>query len=116
MSTMILDRPMFRTAPVRRSQVRLTHRGRVVVLLAALLLAFVVGVLVAAGSVATQEPGTPEPTRIMTVGTGDTLWAIAADLTPAGGDVRDTMEQIERLNALESGMLVAGQRIVVPAR
>ena len=70
---------------------RLTRRGRVVVLLTALLLAFAVGVLVAATSVATQEPGTPAPTKVMTVGTGDTLWDIAADLTPAGGDVRETM-------------------------
>ena len=62
-----------------------------------------------------SEAGTPEPTRVVTVGTGDTLWAIAADLAD-DGDVRAMMTQIERLNALESGMLSAGQRLVVPPR
>jgi LysM repeat protein len=119
MSTMTLDtmfQPTAFRAPARRSQVRLTRRGRVVVLLAALVLAFVVGVLVAAASVATQEPGTAEPTKILTVGSGDTLWDIAADITPAGGDVRETMADIEALNALDSSALQAGQRLVVPAR
>jgi hypothetical protein len=106
------------TRPVRgatRTGVRLTRRGRLVVLAAALVIAFAVGVFVtAAGSVATQEPGTPEPTRIVQVGSGETLWGIAAELDD-DGDVRAMMERIERLNALESSVLQAGQRLVVPA-
>ena len=90
---------------------RLTRRGRVVVVVAALLVAFAIGVFVtAAGSVATQQPGTPEPTKIVQVGTGDTLWDIAADLAD-DGDVRAMMEQIKQLNALDSGDLQAGQRL-----
>ena len=78
-------------------------------------MAFAIGVFVtAAGSVATQEPGTPEPTRIVQVGSGDTLWGIAAELAD-DGDVRAMMEQIERLNALDTTVLQAGQRLVVPA-
>ena len=99
-----------------RSAVRLTRRGRVVVVVvAALLVAFAIGVFVtAAGSVATQQPGTPEPTKIVQVGTGDTLWDIAASLAD-DGDVRAVMEEIKQLNALDSGVLQAGQRLVVPA-
>ncbi len=98
-----------------RSVVRLTRRGRVVVVVAALLVAFAIGVFVtAAGSVATQRPGSPEPTRIVQVGTGDTLWDIAADLAD-DGDVRAVIEEIKHLNALDSGVLQAGQRLVVPA-
>jgi len=115
MTTMTLD-TLFdspRLPRVSRSAVRLTRRGRVVV--AALLVAFAVGVFVtAAGSVATQQPGTPEPTRIVQVGSGDTLWGIASELAD-GGDVRSKMEEIKQLNALESGDLQAGQRLVVPA-
>lgn len=119
MSTMTLDTMFLPTAPARiakaHSTVRLTRRGRLVVLLAALLVAFAIGVFVtAAGSVATQRPGSPEPTRIVQVGTGDTLWAIAADLAD-DGDVRAVMEEIKQLNALDSGVLQAGQRLVVPA-
>ncbi len=98
-----------------RSTLRLTRRGRIVVVIAALLVAFAIGVFVtAAGSVATQQPGSPEPTRIVQVGTGDTLWDIAAGLA-ADGDVRAVMEEIKQLNALDSGVLQAGQRLVVPA-
>jgi hypothetical protein len=99
----------------RRSQVRLTRRGRLVVFLFSLVLAFAIGILVAAGSVATGEAGTPEPTKIVTVGSGDTLWGIASDLAE-DGEVQAMMQRIERLNALDSGMLAAGQRLVVPAR
>jgi Tfp pilus assembly protein FimV len=127
MTTMTLDRPFLDTAFLDaqfpsavqvtrpRSVVRLTRRGRVVVVVAALLVAFAIGVFVtAAGSVATQRPGSPEPTRIVQVGTGDTLWDIAAGLAD-DGDVRAVMEEIKQLNALDSGVLQAGQRLVVPA-
>jgi Tfp pilus assembly protein FimV len=115
MTTMTLD-TMFTAAPLpARSAVRLTRRGRLVVVVAALLVAFAIGVFVtAAGSVATQQPGTPAPTKIVQVGTGDTLWDIAASLAD-DGDVRAVMEEIKQLNALDSGVLQAGQRLVVPA-
>ncbi len=119
MSTMTLD-TMFRPSqPTRvthpRPNVRLTQRGRLVVVVAALLVAFAIGVFVtAAGSVATQQPGSPEPTRIVQVGSGDTLWGIAAELAD-DGEVRAMMEQIERLNALDTTVLYSGQRLVVPA-
>ena len=100
----------------RPSTVRLTRRGRVTVLLLGLALALAGGIFLGAGSVATERPGTPEPTRIVQVGTGDTLWAIAADAAAATGedDVRAMVDRIERLNALESGMVLAGQRLRVP--
>jgi LysM domain len=94
-------------------QVRLTRRGRLVVLATALLAVLAVGVFLASGSVATDQPGTPEPTRVIRVDTGQTLWDIAADLAD-DGDVRAMVDHIEHLNALDSGMLVAGQRLVVP--
>ena len=115
MSTMTIDQTFHR--PVRRgaaqSSVRLTRRGRLVVLTVAVLAILVVGLLVASGSVATGEAGTPEPTRVVMVGSGETLWGIAADLAD-DGDVRSMIDRIEKLNALDSGMVVAGQRLLVP--
>ncbi|GAB2449203.1 hypothetical protein GCM10027062_33090 [Nocardioides hungaricus] len=99
------------TTPI--TAVRLTRRGRLVVLAVALVAVLAVGLLLASGSVATDEPGTPEPTRVVLVGAGDTLWEIAAGLAD-DGDVRAMIDRIERLNALESGMVVAGQQLVVP--
>jgi len=119
MSTMTLDTMFGPTTPMRLSRssstLRLTRRGRVVVVVAALLVAFAIGVFVtAAGSVATQRPGTAEPTKIVQVGSGDTLWDIASPLAD-DGDVRAAMEEIKQLNALDSADLQVGQRLVVPA-
>ena len=110
------SRPAARRATRPTATVRLTRRGRVVVLLAGLVLALVVGVFLGAGSVATERPGTPEPTRIVQVGAGDTLWGIAADAAAATGedDVRAMIDRIQRLNALDSGGVLAGQRLRVP--
>jgi len=118
MTTMTLD-TMFvpSTTPTARPRtaVRLTRRGRLVVVVAALLVAFAVGVFVtAAGSVATQHPGQPEPTKIVQVSPGDTLWDISSRLAD-DGQVPAMMEKIERLNALDSVDVQAGQRLVVPA-
>jgi hypothetical protein len=110
MSTMTISPHTPRTT---RGHVRLTRRGRLVVLAFALLAVLTVGVLLASGSVATDRPGTPEPTRVITVDAGQTLWDIAAGLAD-DGDVRSMVDHIEHLNALDSGMLVAGQRLVVP--
>ncbi len=104
-----------RVSPVRVSPVRLTRRGRLVVFTASLLL--VLGVaftLLGGASVATEQAGTPESTTVVTVAAGDTLWDIAAGLADDGG-TRAMVTRIERLNALDSAMLYAGQRIRVPA-
>lgn len=103
-------RPTTRPA---QGQLRLTRRGRLVVFLTALTIVLLAGVFLGAGSVATEEAGTPEPTRIVMVEPGDTLWGIAAEASQ-GGDVRDTMHEIERLNALDSVALDAGQKLRVP--
>ena len=66
------------------------------------------------GSVATEQAGTPEPTRVVMVAPGDTLYDIAAEATPADGDVAAMVERIQRLNALDSGMLAAGQELRIP--
>ncbi len=101
------------TPMVRPGAIRLTRRGRLVVLAIAVLAILAVGFVLAGGSVATDEPGTPEPTRVVMVGSGDTLWDIAAGLSD-DGDVRAMVDRIQRLNALDSGMVVAGQRLLVP--
>jgi Tfp pilus assembly protein FimV len=97
-----------------RSTVRLTRRGRLVVFFAALSVVLMAGFFLGAGSVATGEAGTPAPTTTVMVEPGDTLWGIAAEASD-GGDVRETMREIERLNALESVALNAGQKLRVPA-
>ena len=114
MSTMTIDQ-MFAGRPAARPRgsVRLTRRGQVVVVLLTLLVALTVSVVLAAASTATDEAGTPEPTRVVLVGPGDTLWDIASAVAE-GGDVRAAMEHIEDLNALDTAALQSGQRLLVP--
>ena len=93
--------------------VRLTRRGRLAVLVAALLVVLAAGVAFGAGSVATGEAGTPEPTRVVMVDSGQTLWGIA-DEAAGDGNTQEMVNRIERLNALDSSMVTAGQELRVP--
>ncbi len=115
MSTMTIDQMMSSHPVPARPSVRLTRRGRLVVFLGTLMLVLLLGIVWGTGSVATEAAGTPEPTRVVMVGPGDTLYDLAAEATPAGGDVAAMVERIQRLNALDSGMLVAGQQLRIPA-
>ena len=116
MSTLSIS-PSFTAAPraARAPQVgvRLTRRCRLVVFLAALALLLAAAFSLGSVAVGSETPGQAESTEIVMVGTGDTLWGIAAELN-ADGDVRTTMEEIERLNALDSAVLYAGQKLRVP--
>jgi LysM repeat protein len=49
------------------------------------------------------------------VGSGDTLWGIAASVTQPGGDTRTTVQAIREINDLESTTIRPGQVIDVPA-
>ena len=112
MSTLSLA-PVF-TAPVQlRSRVRLTRRGRLVVFLTSLFVALAVAFALAGGAVGTDSAGEQVPTEIVQVAPGDTLWGIASEIA-TDGDVRSMMTEIERLNALESAGLSAGQKLRVP--
>ncbi len=92
---------------------RLTRRGRLAVLTLALLAVLAIGILWSSGSVATERAGVSEPTQTVMVASGDTLWAIASEAA-GDGDVRDMVQRIQQLNALDSGALRAGQRLAVP--
>lgn len=102
-------------APQRRaSPVRLTRRGRLVMTLV-LLVAFLAGGVVAAGDLASAgtEPGAAATATRITVQPGDTLWSIAEQEAP-GTDPRDTVEDILRLNHLDSVAVEAGSVLLLP--
>ena len=96
------------------ASVRLTRRGRLVVLTA--LLALLVGsvVLAMAPATATSERGDNVVAERVTVQPGDTLWVIAERVRP-NADPRATIARIKQMNALTSGEAKAGQVLLVPA-
>ena len=107
------QRPALHVVPAPATgagHLRLTQRGRIVVVLAGLALALLLGIVLAASVAATSQP---LQTRSLQVGPGDTLWGIAAAV-PGTGDVRDTMAEIKQLNHLTSSGLAAGQVLRVP--
>lgn len=114
MSTIALHPTATRPHAQARPQLQLTRRGRFVVFLAATVLVLLVAVFLGAASVATDDSGPTTETRVVMVGEGDTLWNIAADLAD-DGEVREMVDQIKRINALDSSALQAGQEIHVPA-
>lgn len=113
MSTLSLAPVFVPAARPARSSVRLTRRGRLLVFLTSLFIALAAAFVLAGGAVGTDEAGQPETTEIVQVAPGDTLWGIASEIA-VDGDVRGVMNDIERLNALESTGLAAGQKLRVP--
>ena len=58
----------------------------------------------------------PDPSAVYsyTVQPGDTLWSYASAITPDGGDVRDTIDDLISLNHLDGVSLQVGQQLKVP--
>jgi hypothetical protein len=97
---------------VRPAPVRLTRRGRVVVVLFLSTLLVVGGWLVSrsvANAATTHEP----PAASVVAKPGDTLWSIAVRARP-NTDPRITVDQIMAANRLGSPVLQPGQRVVLP--
>lgn len=94
--------------------VRLTRRGKAVILTLAVVAISVLAVVFGPSSTATSEAGVPEQTTVVTVLPGHTLWQIAAAANP-DGDIRSTVDEIVELNALpNASALQMGAEIVVP--
>src|SRR4051794_39582674 len=91
--------------------VRLTRRGRLVVVLAFLVLLVAGFSFGMAGQAA--GPHTPGVARTVTVQPGESLWQVATRVAP-GADPRLVIDQLQRINHLTSATVVAGQQLVVP--
>ena len=96
------------------ASLRLTSRGRLVMVVLLLVALFAGGVLFGSTSTrATADAGAPRDYQYLVVQPGQTLWGIAKDVAPQE-DPRATIEAIRRLNALQHTGIEAGQRIALP--
>jgi hypothetical protein len=107
--------------PARRAAppLRLTRRGRIVLVIVPLFLA-TLGLLVGwAAMTAPAQAGDgglvgPGATVTVTVQPGESLWTIASSRVP-DQDPRVTISQIQDLNGLGRARVVPGEQILVPA-
>ncbi len=96
------------------TRLRLTARGRLVVvlgLLVTLLAAFSFG-----RAADTEAAVSPEPRPALTETTvqpGESLWAVAQRIAPES-DPREVVQQVRRINGLPDSRLQAGQQLLLP--
>lgn len=96
------------------SGVRLTRRGRVVVLLVGVAAAFGAFTMVSDPAVSTSQEHQGSHEQVV-VEPGQSLWDIAGTIAP-GEDPRAVIAEIVDLNALQSsGAIQAGQLLYVPS-
>ena len=107
--------PMEGPALRRRGGLRITARGRRLVLLVLVLILAAGVVLWHAGtSQAGQQVGPAPALSRLTVQSGDTLWSVAHRIAPQR-DARDVVDQLRRLNGLRTVRLQVGPQLLLPA-
>ena len=110
-STVRFDAPV---SDVACGGVRLTRRGRLVLVLAMVTIALVAFTLGRVGSSqAATDRAAHVPYAQTTVHAGETLWSVAQRVAP-GHDLRDVVEQIRTLNHLDSVAVQVGQQLLLP--
>ncbi len=98
-----------------RSHLRMTRRGRAVLLglVATPLVIVALAFGLNSGSATATSSSTPLST--ITVVGGETLWGVARQIAP-GSDPRDVIADIMSVNRLKSATIVPGERLAIPAK
>lgn len=100
------------TTDYHRPPLRLTRRGRVVVLGFFIVMASLASAILLATASRADVPETgPAPTVI--VQPHDTLWSIASRTSP-GNDPYDVVGQIKKINNLDGDLVHAGETLQLP--
>ena len=97
----------------RRPGVRLTRRGRAVLLIFFLVLASAAGLVASPAIQAVADPADRPASTV--VQAGDSLWSIAARYLPSD-DPFAMIEAIRRVNRLPGYTIYAGERLTLPRR
>lgn len=118
MTTMV--RPAFsdsgRPAPARAARLRMTRRGRAVLLtVLAVPLAAGIAVGVLNGGAADATKDATAPLEFVTVDAGETLWGVATEIAP-GEDPRDVIADLMSFNRLPSADVPAGLHLAIPPK
>jgi hypothetical protein len=91
---------------------RLTRRGRVTLVLLAMLL---LAPMITWGATAVaSSPGEPTEVRVHAVQPGETLWGYAREIARPGEDVRHAVARLQDLNEMSSGTVRVGELLLLP--
>ncbi|MCP2263918.1 LysM peptidoglycan-binding domain-containing protein [Promicromonospora thailandica] len=91
---------------------RITRRGRVVLMLLAMLL---VAPMATWGATAVASaPGQPIEVRVHSVQPGETLWGYAQEVARPGEDVRDAVARLQDLNEMSTASVRVGELLLLP--
>jgi LysM domain len=101
-------------APGLRSALRLTRRGRVLLVLTVMTLLLIAGFTLGRGSSLAASQAHPSAHHSVIVEPGETLWSVAVRIAPHD-DPRLVVADIESLNHLPSASVEAGQQLAVPS-
>ncbi len=102
-------------APTRLAgRVRLTLRGRVLVILVAALLLAGIAVLAKAATSSASGPVVGSSQPMITVQPGESLWSIATQVAP-NADPRATVQKIVDLNGMSGTAVAAGEQLKLPS-
>jgi LysM repeat protein len=103
------------STPVHRSHLRMTKRGRSVLLtlIAAPLVVMALAFGINAGGATATNSSTPLA-KVTVVG-GETLWSLAKQVAP-NADPRDVVADIMSVNRLSSADIRPGEQLAIPAQ
>ena len=101
------------TTSYRRPPVRLTRRGRIVVLGFFILLASFASAILLTTASRAEDRGAAGPTPTVVVQPHDTLWSIATRTAP-GRDPYAAVAEIRRINDLRGYVVHPGQTLELP--
>jgi len=102
-----------RGAATTTGSVRLTRRGRAVVIAFFLVGLAVLMTTFGGFATGTFDRGATTPVRVVEVKPGDTLYGLAGSVSKPG-HINDMIAEIEQLNSLTTPVLQVGQKIAIP--
>jgi LysM repeat protein len=98
-----------------RAHLRITARGRAVLLTLLAMPLVAAALLLGIGAAAASGSSSSTPLTKVTVVGGETLWGLAHEIAP-NSDPRDVIANIMAVNQLKSADIQPGERLSIPAQ
>lgn len=100
-----------------RPRLRLTRRGRAVLLFLAAMPLVMAAMFLAlnGGEASASLDGSDGAFEYVTVDSGESLWQVAEEIAP-NADPRDVIQQLIQLNQLDSADVFAGVQLAIPVQ